>query len=75
MLPGSGGEYAEVRKSFQSLAERKMPLYLLYSENDVGFEHFAEHFGPKGQGLRRYPARRAYLNALIDMARRFPPGE
>lgn len=93
MLPGSGGEYAEVRKSFQSLAERKMSLYLLYSENDVGFEHFAEHFGPKGQGLRRYPnvrlsivpeadhnftpapARRAYLNALIDMARRFPPGE
>lgn len=93
MLPGSGGEYAEVRKSFQSLAERKMPLYLLYSENDVGFEHFAEHFGPKGQGLRRYPnarlsivpeadhnftpapARRAYLDALIDMARRFPPGE
>lgn len=93
MLPGSGGEYAEVRKSFQSLAERKMPLYLLYSENDVGFEHFAEHFGPKGQGLRRFsnahlsivpeadhnftpaPARRAYLNALIDMARRFPPGE
>ena len=93
MLPGSGGEYAEVRKSFQSLAERKMPLYLLYSENDVGFEHFAEHFGPKGQGLRRYPnvrlsivpeadhnftpapARRACLNALIDMARRFPPGE
>ncbi|WP_232363957.1 alpha/beta fold hydrolase [Ciceribacter selenitireducens] len=93
MLPGSGGEYAEVRKSFQSLAERKMPLYLLYSENDVGFEHFAEHFSPKGQGLRRYPnarlsivpeadhnftpapARRAYLNALIDMARRFPPGE
>ncbi len=92
-LPGSGGEYAEVRKSFQSLAERKMPLCLLYSENDVGFEHFAEHFGPKGQGLRRYPnarlsivseadhnftpapARRAYLNALIDMARRFPPGE
>lgn len=93
MLPGSGGEYAEVRKSFQSLAERRMPLYLLYSENDVGFEHFAEHFGPKGQGLRRFsnahlsivpeadhnftpaPARRAYLNALIDMARRFPPGE
>ncbi|MBU3960214.1 MAG: alpha/beta hydrolase [Alphaproteobacteria bacterium] len=93
MLPGRGGEYAEVRKSFQSLAERKMPLYLLYSENDVGFEHFAEHFGPKGQGLRRFsnahlsivpeadhnftpaPARRAYLNALIDMARRFPPGE
>jgi alpha-beta hydrolase superfamily lysophospholipase len=93
MLPGRGGEYAEVRKSFQSLAERKMPLYLLYSENDVGFEHFAEHFGPKGQGLRRFsnahlsivpeadhnftpaPARRAYLNALIDMARHFPPGE
>ena len=93
MMPGSGGEYAEVRKSFQALAERRMPLYLLYSENDVGFEHFAEHFGPKGQGLRRYanarlsivpeadhnftpaPARRAYRDALIDMARRFPPGE
>ncbi|MBV2186900.1 MAG: alpha/beta hydrolase [Rhizobium sp.] len=93
MMPGSGGGSAEVRKSFQSLAERKMPLHLLYSENDVGFEHFAEHFGPKGKGMRRYanarltivpdadhnltpaPARRAYLDALLDMARRFPPGE
>ncbi len=90
-LPGTGGEYAEVRKAFHALLERKMPLTLLYSENDVGFEHFAEHFGPTGKGLRRYPnvrleivpeadhnftpdpARRAYLEALIDMARRFPP--
>ncbi|MFN7008893.1 MAG: alpha/beta hydrolase [Allorhizobium sp.] len=90
-LPGTGGEYAEVRKAFHVLLERKMPLTLLYSENDVGFEHFAEHFGPTGKGLRRYPnvrleivpeadhnftpapARRAYLEALIDMARRFPP--
>lgn len=92
MIPCTGGEYAEVRKSFHVLLERRMPLALLYSENDVGFEHFAEHFGPTGRGLRRYPnvrleivpeadhnftpvpARRAYLEALVDMARRFPPG-
>lgn len=49
-------EHRMVRAAFGQVARRGARLRLLYSENDVGLDHFHRHFGRDGHGLKRYPA-------------------
>lgn len=71
MLQGQRGVHAEVSRSFHTLAERKTELVVLYSENDVGFEHFVDHFGRAGRGLRRYP--NAHMSVVPGADHNFTP--
>lgn len=54
MLPQNRIMRREVVGAFHTLADRGVPVALLYSENDVGLDHFAEQFGSSAKGLRRY---------------------
>lgn len=54
-LPGVGKLHQKVLASFRALAEREVRLAILYSENDVGFDHLVQHFGRDGEKLKRYP--------------------
>ena len=86
LLPENRVLHREVVNAFRDLSNRNVAVSLIYSENDVGLDHFAEQFGTTGKGLRRYAnasltilegadhnltpvfARRAYLDAVTDMA-------
>lgn len=54
MLPQNRVMRREVVGAFHTLSDRGVPVALLYSENDVGLDHFAEQFGSSARGLRRY---------------------
>jgi len=54
MLPQNRVMRREVVGAFHMLSDRGVPVALLYSENDVGLDHFAEQFGSSARGLRRY---------------------
>lgn len=54
MLPQNRTMRREVVNAFHTLSDRGVPVALLYSENDVGLDHFAEQFGSSARGLRRY---------------------
>lgn len=54
LLPGVGKARREVRRAFEKLARNDTRLLLLYSENDIGYDHFAQHFGAGGEGLSRF---------------------
>ncbi len=54
MLPQNRVMRREVVGAFHTLSDRGVPVALLYSENDVGLDHFAEQFGSSASGLRRY---------------------
>lgn len=47
-------EGRHVHAAFRTLARRGTKLTLVYSENDVGWEHFASYFGQRGERLREY---------------------
>ncbi|MCM2443212.1 alpha/beta fold hydrolase [Agrobacterium vitis] len=59
-------EHWAVRVAFAALAKRKTPLVLLYSEQDVGLDHFYQHFGSQGRKLERYPNVRTDILAETD---------
>lgn len=40
---------------FQALRERGVGVCLLYSEHDVGYDHFSFYFDDRGAGLSAYP--------------------
>ncbi|WP_395383873.1 hypothetical protein ACHMW4_11980 [Mesorhizobium sp. UC22_110] len=46
---------------FKRLAQRHMPLTLIYSATDIGLDRFRFHFGKDGEGLKRYG------NATLDI--------
>ncbi len=54
LLPENRALRREVVNAFRDLSDRNVAVSLIYSENDVGLDHFAEQFGTKGKGLRRY---------------------
>lgn len=47
-------EGRHVHAAFRTLARRSTKLTLVYSENDVGWEHFSSYFGQRGERLREY---------------------
>lgn len=51
---GSGSLHCQIVSEFQALQDRDAAIGLIYSENDVGLVHLAEHFGEGGRGLSRY---------------------
>lgn len=66
LLPGSGDQHRWIVRAFRDLAERKAPFELIYSEQDIGLIHFAEHFGKAGGGLSRFPNVRLTMLADTD---------
>ena len=46
---------ATVHASFRRLAERKVPIALVYSGGDIGLDRFHFFFGLGGKGLKAYP--------------------
>jgi O-antigen/teichoic acid export membrane protein/alpha-beta hydrolase superfamily lysophospholipase len=53
-LPGKRHIHREVRDSFRTFQERKIPVSLIYSEGDVGLDDLHLHFGEQGSGLDSY---------------------
>lgn len=51
---GSGSLHSQIVGEFQALQDRDAAIGLIYSEDDVGLVHLAEHFGEGGRGLSRY---------------------
>ncbi|WP_113448686.1 alpha/beta fold hydrolase [Rhizobium cremeum] len=51
----SGSLHSRIIGEFQMLLDRNTSIDLIYSEDDVGLVHLAEHFGEGGRGLSRYP--------------------
>lgn len=51
-------KYARLKEatyaSFKRLAERHMPLTLIYSANDIGLDRFRFYLGKNGENLKRY---------------------
>lgn len=47
-------EGRHVHAAFRTLARRGTRVTLVYSENDVGWEHFSSYFGQRGERLREY---------------------
>lgn len=47
-------EGRHVHASFRTLARRATRVTLVYSENDVGWDHFASYFGQQGERLCEY---------------------
>ncbi|MEZ2129964.1 MULTISPECIES: alpha/beta hydrolase [unclassified Sinorhizobium] len=66
-------EFREVQRSFAQLKARKVPLSLIYSESDVGLQHFSHHFGADGAGLKHYP--NATLTMIADADHNLTPPE
>lgn len=53
-LPGRRHLHQEARRTMTTLASRKVPVSLVYSEGDVGLEDLGRHFGAGGKGLARF---------------------
>ncbi|MDQ0458163.1 alpha/beta fold hydrolase [Rhizobium paknamense] len=58
--------HREVKTAFARLLARNAKLLLLYSENDVGLEHFYQQFGVDGRGLKRYGNAEIEILAGVD---------
>lgn len=43
-----------IHAAFHELARRHMPLTLVYSDSDVGLEHFTAYFGASGDRIHQY---------------------
>ncbi|WP_195909622.1 alpha/beta hydrolase [Rhizobium tubonense] len=55
IFPFLSRRHAAVIGGFQALVRRKVILSLIYSAHDIGLEHFWQHFGKNGGGLRSLP--------------------
>ncbi|MDL2404155.1 alpha/beta hydrolase [Rhizobium calliandrae] len=55
VLPFFAGEHETVMNCFRLLAKRKVDISLIYSAHDIGLDHFREHFGEEGAGLKNFP--------------------
>lgn len=53
-LPGNRHIHREVKDSFRTFQERRIPISLIYSEGDVGLDDLHLHFGEQGSGLGSY---------------------
>jgi len=51
-LPFFAGEHEIVMSGFRALARRNVDQTLIYSAHDIGLDHFREHFGEDGAGLK-----------------------
>lgn len=51
-LPFFAGEHETVMSGFRALARRNVDQTLIYSAHDIGLDHFHEHFGEDGAGLK-----------------------
>ena len=47
-------EHTAVMQRFALLSQRNVRMSLIYSEQDIGLEHFSLHFGRDGAGLSRF---------------------
>lgn len=51
-LPFFAGKHETVMSGFRALAKRNVEQTLIYSAYDIGLDHFHEHFGEDGAGLK-----------------------
>ncbi|MDX3928567.1 MAG: alpha/beta fold hydrolase [Shinella sp.] len=65
-LSRQGRLRSAVHADFRKLSVRRMPLSLIYSENDVGLERYGFFFGAQGQGIAAYPNVRVEIIAGAD---------
>lgn len=70
-LPGKRHIHREVKRSFRTYQERKIPVSLIYSEGDVGLDDLILHFGERGAGLGSY--RNVRLTMLPDTDHNLTP--
>ncbi|MCV3736314.1 alpha/beta hydrolase [Rhizobium sp. TRM96647] len=68
MAPGPLGclsKYGRLRQAvlsaFRSLAERRVPVRLIYSDTDVGLERYHAYFGADGSGMK------AFANVTVEI--------
>lgn len=54
-LSKSGRLRHAVLVAFRTLADRQVPLRLIYSETDVGLDRYRAYFGADGRGLKAFP--------------------
>ncbi len=54
LFPFLSREYREVHGAFDALEARKVPLSLLYADDDPGLAHLNHHFGEGGRNISRY---------------------
>ncbi|MDE1993932.1 MAG: alpha/beta fold hydrolase [Rhizobiaceae bacterium] len=71
VLPFPAGEHEIVMAGFRTLAKRQVDISLIYSAQDIGMEHFREHFGERGEGLKAFP--NAHLTVIPDADHNLTP--
>jgi len=54
VFPFLSRERAAVSGGFQTLQRRNVDFSLIYSAHDIGLEHFRQHFGQNGGGLKKF---------------------
>jgi hypothetical protein len=54
IFPFLSKERAAVGGGFQTLQRRHVDFSLIYSAHDIGLEHFRQHFGQNGGGLKKF---------------------
>ncbi|MCX8999625.1 alpha/beta fold hydrolase [Rhizobiaceae bacterium BDR2-2] len=59
-------EGRHVHTAFRALRKRSSEVTLVYSENDVGWEHFSSYFGKRGERLKDYPDVRLVVISNAD---------
>ncbi|KPF41200.1 alpha/beta hydrolase [Rhizobium sp. AAP43] len=65
-LPGVAPRRRSILNAFRTLGARNVSVDLIYSEGDVGFEHFASLFGADGRRLRSFGDMRLTILAGAD---------
>lgn len=48
-------EGREIRDAFEALHRRRVPVSLVYSDGDIGLEHYDYYFGRDGRALAQWP--------------------
>jgi O-antigen/teichoic acid export membrane protein/alpha-beta hydrolase superfamily lysophospholipase len=61
----------EVARSFSHIRKHQLPVTIMYSENDVGLDHFNFYFGVGGKKLERYGSTRLVM--MPDTDHNFTP--
>lgn len=59
-------EGRDIHAAFEALHRRHVPVSLLYSEGDIGLEHYGYYFGRDGRSHRQWPAVKASVIPRAD---------
>jgi alpha-beta hydrolase superfamily lysophospholipase len=59
-------EGREIRHAFETLHRRNVPVSLIYSDGDIGLEHYSYYFGRNGRSHAQWPDVAATIIAEAD---------